>query len=222
MTNDTQADLIRQAKDQLLKEMKRGKGSRFNASKRLEKRDQTRTNIVAYASVSVIVLTLLPVFFSTARWLESLIALLTVGMSLLILAFSLLQAQAQDPVKADQFHRCATEINELRRRLRAKPEVDSAELELFGRDYDAILRRYSINHDDVDYDRYRVEHPDEFPGSNEKQQADAKRHVTNVDRLMSGIGAAVITATVASALAASLASPEFLDWVKEIATILRH
>lgn len=211
-----------EATNQLLKEMKRTKGSRFNASKRLEARDISRTRTVAYASVSVIILTLLPVFFSTAEWLERLVALLTVAMSLVILAFSLLQAQAQDPVKADQFHRCATEINELRRRIRARGSVDVGELENYSREYDGILRRYSINHDDADYDRYRFEHPDEFPETNEDIKAEAKKRRSAVDALARGMSVGVVGATGAAAIAVSLGSPEFLAWVKAIVDIFRH
>lgn len=163
--NDKEVHTIE--REQLLKEMKRAKGCRFNASKRLERRDAKRTSIVAWASVSVIIITLLPVFLPVAEWFKSLVSLSTIAMSLAVLAFSLLQAQSNDPVKADQFHRCATEINELRRQIRHS-EIDRDSLITYSKDYDSILRRYSINHDEIDYENYIITHLDEFPDYKEE------------------------------------------------------
>lgn len=158
--NHQEAHMIE--REQLLKEMKRAKGCRFNASKRLERRDAKRTSIVAWASVGVIIITLLPVFLPVSDWFKSLLSLSTIAMSLAVLAFSLLQAQSNDPVKADQFHKCATEINELRRQIR-HAEINRESLIVYSKEYDAILRRYSINHDEIDYHNYIITHLDEFP-----------------------------------------------------------
>lgn len=194
------------ARDQLLKEMKRAKGARFNASKRLERRDRRRTNVVAYASASVIVLTLLPTFFATPELLTKLLALATIAMSLIILAYSLLQGQANDPVKADQFHRCATEINELRRHLRAKIAVKPDELEKISKEYDSILRRYSINHDEEDYELYQQQHPDEFEDLTVR-----KKRVWIPSRFLSAIVFLVVTA---AAIILSLAYSGALGWIR--------
>ncbi|WP_341858138.1 hypothetical protein [Sinorhizobium medicae] len=51
------------AREKLLKDMKRTKGVRFNASIRIEETERKRTASTAYASAAVVVLTLLPVFF---------------------------------------------------------------------------------------------------------------------------------------------------------------
>jgi preprotein translocase subunit YajC len=55
-----------------------------------------------------------------------------------------------------------------------------------------------------------------------KQRAAAERHVNKMNSLMSVMHVGVIVATVARALAASLSSPEFLDWVKGIVAALRR
>nr|WP_200985060.1 SLATT domain-containing protein [Rhizobium rhizogenes]QCL09292.1 hypothetical protein pC5.7b_425 [Rhizobium rhizogenes] len=148
-------------REKLLKDMKRTKGVRFNASKRIEESEMKTTRNTAYASVAVVVVTLLPVFFPMGQLLENAIALTTVALSIFILASSLLQSAHAGQVKADQFQRCALEVNSLRRELSSAPET--ADLAGYTARYDEILRRYNINHDRVDYDRYRLEHPDEFP-----------------------------------------------------------
>lgn len=167
------------ARDKLLKDMKRTKGVRFNASKRIEETERKRTSNTAYASAAVVVLTLLPVFFPMVQWVENAIALSTVALSIFILASSLLQSANNGPVKADQFHRCALEVNSLRRELLAAGNTSVGE---FSIRYDEILRRYNINHDPVDYEKYRLEHPDEFPAVAEEDNENARRAIKHTDQ----------------------------------------
>jgi hypothetical protein len=183
----------------LLKEMKRTKGVRFNASKRLERKDTNLTAAAAWASVGVIVLTLLPVYLTLPPFIVAVINIITVGFSIAILALTLLQANNGDKVKAEQFQRCALEINSLRRELRGTNVSDSAILLSFSKRYDEILGRYSINHDDVDLEKYRLEHPDEFPpdtpAEREILRKDLRRSYQRLGFLANTIGA--MTAAVA-------------------------
>lgn len=150
-------------RDELLKSTKRTKGVRFNASKRLEKSEKTKTSVIAYASASVIVLTILPAFFSLPSFVTSFLALATVGMSVVILAATLIQNSDAGMVKSDQFHRCALEVNALRRRILTDEGADSEQLAIYATQYNEIMQRFGLNHDPVDYEQYRQEHLDEFP-----------------------------------------------------------
>jgi hypothetical protein len=123
MLGDYMTGNFETARDKLLKDMKRTKGVRFNASKRIEESERKTTRNTAYASVAVVVITLLPVFFTMGQLLENSIALLTVALSIFILASSLLQSANSGQVKADQFQRCALEVNSLRRELGGAPET---------------------------------------------------------------------------------------------------
>ena len=184
----------------LLREMKRTKGVRFNAAKRLEKRDANFTRIIAAASVGVIVTTLLPAFFELPLLITNSISITTVAFSVAILTLTLLQHSANDPVKAEQFHRCALEINTLRREVRAT-KIDSQEqLLTYSKKYDEILHRYSINHDDVDLERYKIDHPDEFSEKTSKELESAKKSIRNSTKYSDYALAtiAVITASIAA------------------------
>lgn len=165
----------------LLRDMKRTKGVRFNAAKRLEKNEKRATRNIAYASALVVVITLLPAFFPMPRVFESFIDLSTVGLSIFILASSLLHSSNSGLVKAEQFQRCALEVNSLRRELSS--DVD-ADLDLLGysKRYDEILSRYNVNHDAVDYDQYRLEHPDEFPSLKQEEVQSARKNVLSTRR----------------------------------------
>lgn len=195
---------VEDARATLLKEMKRTKGARFNASKRLEDRAAKRTANTAYASAAVVVLTLLPVFFPVPSVVASAINLTTIAFSIFILASSLLQSAHADPVKADQFQRCALEINSLRRDFRSLENVDVNVLRDYSSRFDDILRRYNINHDEVDYEKYRLQHPDEFPQMAPEDTAEARQDVQQTNLLFERLPVLIVALTaILSALATS-------------------
>lgn len=203
------------AQEKLLRDMKRTKGVRFNASKRIEETEKKRTASTAYASAAVVVLTLLPVFFPMPQWMENAIALTTVALSIFILASSLLQSANNGPVRADQFQRCALEVNSLRRELLSQNDDGGATLSTFSSRYDEILRRYNINHDTVDYDKYRLEHPDEFRSVAAEDTADARKAIKRTDKILDHLTAGIVTVTgVLTALA--VASPFVSDLINGV------
>lgn len=207
------------ARSKLLQDMKRTKGVRFNASKRVENAELKATKNTAYASVSVIVITLLPVFFSMTEFYENFIALLTVALSIFILASSLLRSSNSGLVKAEQFRRCALEVNSLRRELDASPI--NAKMSNFATRYDEILKRYNLNHDQSDYDQYRLEHPDEFPEFAQEELNTARMNIKHVDKFTNGVAAA-ITAIVAGVSIGGISStPEFSQAIAKILILFK-
>ncbi|KAB0682116.1 SLATT domain-containing protein [Aureimonas leprariae] len=196
--------------------MKRTKGARFNASKRLETRDRKRTATTAYASAAVIILTLIPAFLPSPPFIVGAINLTTVAFSLLILASSLLQTSSADPVKADQFQRCALEINSLRRELRGLVDFDEGTVARYSARYDDILRSYNINHDDVDNEKYRLEHPDEFPAFTAEEDKSARRDVNKQKAAFELATSAIISLTAGIAAAAAAAASPFGERLVEL------
>lgn len=194
----------------LLTEMKRTKGARFNASKRLEERGRRRTANTGYASAAVVVITLLPVFFPVPAVIASAIALSTVALSIFILASSLIQAAHEDHVRADQFQRCALEINSLRREFRALPSVSTGQLGTYTSRFDDILRRYNINHDEVDYEKYRLEHPEEFPQVDAEDKKIAREEVRKETALLERLP--VVFAVGTTALVAASTAIPLWEW----------
>src|SRR5450759_944028 len=90
----------------LLQEMNITKGSRFNAAERLRRRDRKRTTITAFASVYVVILTIIPTLFHLSDALGNIINVIIIVFSIVILTSSLLQYSSGDPVRAEQHHRC--------------------------------------------------------------------------------------------------------------------
>jgi hypothetical protein len=150
--------------EELLSDLKTTKGSRFNAAKRLEGRDSKMALLVAMASSLVIALTVLPYFYKLPAIVAADLSVATLIMSVLILAISLFQYSASDAVVAEQHHRCALEVNEIRHELRNKAEtITDGELAALSTKYDHVLSKYSTNHDDLDFNKYQIEHLVDHP-----------------------------------------------------------
>lgn len=204
----------------LLYEMKVTKGSRFNAAERLRRRDRRSTTIVSFASAYVIVLTIIPIIFHVPDFIGSLITVAIVVFSIVILTFSLIQYSNGDPVKAEQHHRCAMEINALRRRLRSLPAVDFETLASYADRYDEILQRYSVNHEVVDYETYKIEHPEEFPNIKNKKELtrEIKREtgiMTSIDYAMSTFMVGIISSIFAHYIYVSNLLQAFYEFLSQ-------
>lgn len=147
---------------ELLANMKSTAAARFNAAKRLEGREQSLTRLTAFASAYLVALTVLPYFIDLPPGSADRMNLLTVGLGVIILVVSLIQYSARDGVNAEQHYRCGLEIGEMRRRLKIIADVISdSDLVEAANSYALILQKYSINHDQIDYDQYKVERTDE-------------------------------------------------------------
>ena len=149
--------------DDLMSNMRSTAGSRFAAAKRLERRDRSLTRLTAFASGYIIILTVLPYILKTNPALTDKINLATVAIAVVILVSSLLQYSSGDILRAEQFHRSALELKELRREIKARRATMGAEEFLNdSAKYSRILEKYAVNHDDIDYLRYQLENPENF------------------------------------------------------------
>lgn len=197
------AERSQTVRDQMVREMGVTKGCRFNAAKRLETLEKRRTVTIAAASIFVILLSLIPAMVPLPALLANLLTLITVGFSIIILVASILQAANSDSVKADQLHRCSLEINGIRHELRAVDSPDEAILKTFSRRYQEILQRYSVNHDDVDFEKYKIDHPNLYPTVSEAEKGESLRNAKRLDVLSTLAGALSIIGAVAAAIAIS-------------------
>lgn len=149
--------------DDLMANMRSTAGSRFAAAKRLERRDRSLTALTAFASGYIIILTVLPYILRTPARLSDQINLATVAIAVVILVSSLLQYSRADIANAEQYHRSALELKELRREIKAlSDKIDSQKFLEYSSKYSRVLEKYSVNHDDVDYLRYKIENPERY------------------------------------------------------------
>jgi hypothetical protein len=165
LSSDTQKEAsVTDAASELLRSLRYTSASRFNAAKRLEKKDTTITFLITLISIYIVTITLMPYFFRFPPEISGVLNFITVILSIAILVSSLLHRNDNDSIKSEQHHRCALEINELRRELVAHRDTLSLDrFTNFSRQYNAILQKYSVNHDDIDYLRVALERPEDFP-----------------------------------------------------------
>ncbi|HYH39432.1 MAG TPA: SLATT domain-containing protein [Azospirillum sp.] len=198
---------LEEKRTNLLREMKITKGARFNAAERLGRRDRRMITITAFASVYVILLTILPMFVPMEGLFVNISNFITIIFSLIILAASLLQYSNNDPVRAEQHHRCGLEINALRRALRAAEPITKEIIFEHGQKYDEILQKYGINHDPADLLKYKAEHPDEFPTEHVHVEQNERRDeardnllsriIISMSAVVIGMGASVAVSLIA-------------------------
>lgn len=150
--------------DELAKSMKVTAGSQFNAAKYLEKHDRNLTRVTALTSVYIVAITILPYFWKLPTNVTDNLNLVTVVLSIIILVSALLQNSRRDAVNAEQHHRSALEINELRRELLVHGDsISNEDLLAFSSKYSAVLQKYSINHSTLDYEQFMADRPEGFP-----------------------------------------------------------
>lgn len=143
--------------------MKNTARARFKAHKRLTELDVRQTKIVSLSTAFIIVLTVAPYIIKCPTYVTDALNLFTIVFSIVILVYSLLQYSSQNALAAEQFHRSALEINELRRDLEMASDEDLIETKKCIDRYDAVLQKYSINHKDVDFHAAILEKLEEYP-----------------------------------------------------------
>jgi uncharacterized membrane protein len=148
--------------EKFLHDMKATAGSRFNAARRLEDNDGHLTWITAMTSAYIIALTILPYFWKLPQAVTDTLNLATVVLSVVILASALLHNSKRDAVNAEQHHRSALEIKEIHREVAARGTISEDEFLDYTRKYSAVLQKYSINHSDLDFQKYMVDRPEQF------------------------------------------------------------
>ena len=147
---------------ELLRNMKSTAASRYNASKRLEARERSLIRLTGFTSAYLIGLTVLPYFIELPDGAADRLNLLTFILGVIILVASLIQYSSRDGVNAEQHYRCGLEISDMRRSLKLSYDKTSDDqLNEIGNAYSLILQKYSINHDQVDFERFKIERKDE-------------------------------------------------------------
>jgi hypothetical protein len=149
--------------EKLASDLKITAGCRFIAAARLERRERSSNVLVSVYSALLICVSIatfaLPLGSSVIRYASfgGIVA------SILLLVASMKNFAHRYGVEAEQMHRCALEINELRRLLKAQaPAIAEANLESYVDRYSVILQKWSINHSQEDFLDYKYKHKWEF------------------------------------------------------------
>jgi hypothetical protein len=149
--------------EKLVSDLKVTAGARFNAAARLWRREKSSNVLVSVYSAVLICVSIatfaLPLGSTFIRYASfgGIVA------SILLLVMSMRNFAHQFGVEAEQMHRCALELNELKRRIQTQaPDIAASRLEDYADRYSTILQKWSVNHTQQDFLDYKYKHKWEF------------------------------------------------------------
>ena len=132
------------------------KGARFNAYRRLTRKQNASIFSISILTLYVLILSTLPANEAT----KSLIAPVSILASVFILILSLLEARKSYEVKADRLHNNAIALNALYSQWELAK--NQSEKEKVINDYHSLIKSCPENHEPCDDLLFRSQHPHEF------------------------------------------------------------
>lgn len=148
--------------EKFLWDMKVTAGARFNASHRLLSKERFANLSLSLFSAVLLSISIIMLAFELSADVSRALSAGSIVASVLALVFSMKIYAERYAVEAEQMHRCSLEINEIRRMCSTVDLTNSKNLSKFTLEYNSVLQKYSINHSDRDYLKYKYEHRWEF------------------------------------------------------------
>lgn len=143
------------------------KGARFQADKRCTHLSRLSQYSTSLLTAYVIIIGLMPYFTKSMSGTDmgDVISYISSSISIILLAYSLIESFQGYDLRAHLFHQNGLEISRLYNRLRqakAKPETEkNAELRAISEEYELALERCG-NHEGLDYEVFQTLKPDYF------------------------------------------------------------
>lgn len=150
--------------ENLEKKIWKTRGARFNAHRRMRLNNLYSTLSVTVLTVSIIGMNLC-IFLPDYQSKSTLVTLLTIGLSVFVLAISQLIAAREYGLKAINFHKCGCELSALLDELsilKVRKTVSEQELKQIFEKYEALLIKYDNNHAGIDVKQFKAQHPKEY------------------------------------------------------------
>lgn len=143
------------------------KGARFQADKRCSHLSRLSQFSTSLLTAYVIIIGLMPYFLRSSLTGDAgdFVNYLSTAISIILLAYSLIESFQEYGLQAHLFHQCGLSIAKLYNRLRqAKGLPDErkiSDLRAISEEYDDILGRYE-NHENLDFEVFQTMKPDWF------------------------------------------------------------
>ena len=140
-------------------------GARFNAARRLKRRDIIGAfSIAVFAMIGVGLAIVQPIYEIKPGNLDNFLTALSVLLGMFVVAISLIEWGYQGGHKAEVLYRTGEELTEFHRKLDQilSTSKDVGDINSLRIEYEQIKRRCPYNHEPVDDRAFRAEHPAEF------------------------------------------------------------
>ncbi len=156
--------------EEFKKRMWKTKGARFNAHARLLAKYNCSIFTIAFSSIVVIIITVIPFIFTLNIEQSNIISISTIIYALFILIFSLIESSKSHQLKAMQLHQCAVDIAALYDQIKIISSTENTqgtdtkftEIKKIAEQYNEIIKRCHENHETIDYDVLRLRNRQEF------------------------------------------------------------
>ena len=142
-------------------------GSRYNASRRLRRREALATfSLASFSVLSIAVAVVQRVYFPVPGTpIDNYLTVVSVVLGIFLLSISLLEAGAAYGLKSDELHRNAEELTAFQRkvayslaRLEDRPDGSAEIADSLRAEYEAIKAKCRFNHDPIDFKFFLAEH----------------------------------------------------------------
>lgn len=142
--------------------------SRFRADKRCSARAQWSQLSVTLLTSYLIIIGILPLLPQPLGKLfpPDVLSFTTTAVSIILLAYSLIESANNYPLKAYRYHECGLQVGRLYTRLRRAKELVNAdhkqkEIDAITEEYQNVLESFE-NHEPIDYATFQTTEPDYF------------------------------------------------------------
>lgn len=153
------------------------KGARFCAAQRYDTLNDASTKALTFLSAYLIIIGLVPTFIPAVneKMPPSLLGVSIVGISILVLVYSLIESSRQYGLRAHLYHDCALKIGRLYDALRQAKgiepqEAKAAALQRITKKYERTLEHFE-NHSPIDYAIFQTQKPDYFKLSEQQTRS---------------------------------------------------
>lgn len=143
----------------------RTKGSRFNAYRRLAKKNSALTFITSFSSIHLLAIGILQLSNLVALTDEqsSLLNFISITLSIIILAYSLIEGGKEYGLKSERHHLCGIELDRCYSKLQFIDDSDTTGIIALAEEYNEVTEKYLLNHDTIDDDFFQLTCAADFP-----------------------------------------------------------
>jgi hypothetical protein len=142
----------------------RTKGARFNAYRRLEKKNSALTFITSFSSIHLLAIAILQLSSLVPLSVEQskLLNFISITISIIILAYSLFEGGKEHGLKSERHHLCGIELDRCYSRLQHITDGDTSGLIKLTDEYNDVTEKHLLNHDSVDDEFFQLQNSNDF------------------------------------------------------------
>jgi hypothetical protein len=143
----------------------RTKGSRFNAYRRLAKKNSALTFITSFSSIHLLAIGILQLsnLITLTDKQSSLLNFISITLSIIILAYSLIEGGKEYGLKSERHHLCGIELDRCYSKLLFIDDSDTTSIVALAEEYNEVTEKYLLNHDTIDDDFFQLTCAADFP-----------------------------------------------------------